>query len=118
MPVSVSRQVRMRGPSCHVRSPEASARVVGLSNESPALTLPSHGKPRMRGVLHQYAAVAAVAGGIYLVSHARAGQPAVSAAVYASCLVTMLCVSALYHRPMWSLERRKQLRRVDHATIF
>jgi hemolysin III len=72
----------------------------------------------MRGVLHQYAAIAAVGGGIYLVAQARPGPAAVSAAVYAACLVTMLCVSALYHRPMWSLERRKLLRRVDHATIF
>lgn len=74
-------------------------------------------KPRLRGVFHYLAFFVALAAGGFLFAiapdHAR--TPVL---VYAISLAWLLGVSALYHRPMWSLEARARLRRLDHASIF
>ncbi|MBC7793616.1 MAG: hemolysin III family protein [Clostridia bacterium] len=74
-------------------------------------------KPKLRGVSHYLAFFVALAAGGYLLAIApdHAWFPVL---IYVISLVWLLGVSALYHRPMWSLEMRARLRRLDHASIF
>ena len=76
------------------------------------------GKPRMRGVLHQFAAAVALGAGLVLVSMAPSARAATGAALFAVSLVTLFAVSATYHRVNWSLGARVWMRRMDHASIF
>ena len=55
-------------------------------------------RPRLRGVLHQYAFFVALAAVAPLVLMARSGRAAVAAAVYGGSLASLFGVSALYHR--------------------
>jgi hemolysin III len=75
--------------------------------------------PRLRGVLHQWALLAAVPAGIVLVSVADGTRARLATAVYAIALAAMLGASALYHRVSWKTARRRAwARRLDHAMIF
>jgi hemolysin III len=75
-------------------------------------------KPRLRGVLHQWAFyVSLVAGGV-LVALAPSGRAAVVGGVYAVALAGMFGASALYHRGAWTPSVRPWLRRLDHSMIF
>jgi hemolysin III len=79
------------------------------------------GKPRMRGLLHAYAAGVAVICGIVLCSLAatRPGwAPFVSCVVYSLTVVALFGTSALYHRRVWSERGYKIMRRLDHSMIF
>jgi hemolysin III len=75
-------------------------------------------KPRLRGVWHQYAFVLAAVAGSILVVGAETTPGRIAVAVYALSAVAMFGVSALYHRIAWPPARRRQLRRLDHATIY
>jgi len=79
-------------------------------------------KPRLRGWLHLWSFVVAVAAGIVLVSLAGAtvsAEAAVAAAVYSLTVCGVFGVSALYHRRTWHTERARTLmKRLDHAMIF
>jgi hemolysin III len=75
-------------------------------------------RPLLRGVLHQWAFVVAVIGGVALICLAEGFTARLSAAVYAGSLWACLGISALYHRGRWSLHVRAWLCRLDHATIF
>jgi hemolysin III len=75
-------------------------------------------KPRLRGVFHQWAFVAAIPAGIALVALAETGRARAAAAVFAASVVAMFGASALYHRITWSPRRRPWLRRLDHAAIY
>src|SRR3954463_4723054 len=82
-------------------------------------------KPRLRGVLHQYAFFVAVALGALLVVDAAAGaqdgaaaRRVTAATVYAVGICGLFGVSALYHRCDWSPAARRWMRRADHAMIF
>jgi hemolysin III len=74
-------------------------------------------KPKLRGVSHLVAAIAAVLAGSQLVIASPADRrgPVV---IYVAGLIALFGVSALYHKPMWSLRVRAWLKRLDHATIF
>jgi hemolysin III len=74
--------------------------------------------PRLRGVTHAWALVAAVGGAIALALLAPAGTPRLAAIVYGSGLCALFAGSALYHRWRWSPHVRPLLRRIDHSTIF
>lgn len=76
------------------------------------------GKPRLRGVLHQFAAPGALGAGLVLISMAPTRRAAAAAALYASSLVVLFVVSAVYHRVDWSVRGRAWMRRMDHASIF
>ena len=76
------------------------------------------GKPRLRGVLHQWAFVASLAGGSALVAEAAGSRARVAAAVFAASVATMFGASALYHRVTWQPRPRRWLRRLDHAMIY
>jgi len=75
-------------------------------------------RPLLRGVLHQFAFVIAVAVGILLVAYTEGARATTAAAIFAASVVTMLGASALYHRVTWSPSRRLWMRRVDHAGIY
>lgn len=79
-------------------------------------------KPRLRGWIHLYSAVAAFFAGSALVvvswalESRRAGH---STLTYALAIVAMFGVSAIYHRVHWeSPVVRKWMRRLDHSMIF
>jgi hemolysin III len=75
-------------------------------------------RPRLRGVLHQWAFVASLAGGAVLVAVSRGPAARVGAAVFATTVTTMFGASALYHRVTWRPEIRRRLRVLDQAGIF
>jgi hemolysin III len=75
-------------------------------------------KPRLRGLLHSYAAPVALAAGLALVAVSRNLQAALAAGIFAVSLVTLFTVSATYHRITWSPGARAWMRRADHASIF
>ena len=78
-------------------------------------------KPRMRGWLHLWSFVVAVAAGITLVSVAGAvsAEAAVAVGVYSLTVAGVFGVSALYHRRTWVTSRARTLmKRLDHAMIF
>src|SRR5262249_16420474 len=83
----------------------------------PAATAPK-ARPRLRGVLHQYAFLASLITGPILLSHAPSGKALIAVAVYAASLSALLGVSALYHRVTWTPSARWWMGRLDHAMIY
>lgn len=79
---------------------------------------PSLGKPRLRGVSHQYAFFFAVALGVGLVLLAEGARARVGASVYAAGICGLFGISALYHRGAWSPAAARRMRRADHSMIF
>jgi hemolysin III len=75
-------------------------------------------KPRLRGVLHQYAFFVSLALGVSLVALAPAGRAKLAAVIYALAVSGLLGTSALYHRVTWSKRVRAWMRRLDHSMIF
>jgi len=75
-------------------------------------------KPLLRGVSHEVAAVFALGGGLSLGYAAPPGLASLGAAVYGAALTALFTISALYHRPRWSVSWRMVMRRLDHAAIF
>ncbi|HVV30477.1 MAG TPA: hemolysin III family protein [Mycobacteriales bacterium] len=75
-------------------------------------------RPRLRGVLHQYACIVAVATGCVLVALAETERARLAASVYAISLVALFGVSALYHRVAWRPNLRAWMKRLDHSMIF
>jgi hemolysin III len=78
---------------------------------------PARGKPRLRGLLHQYAFFASLPAlpVLLLASHTR--RAAFAAAVYGLSLVALFGSSALFHRVTWSPRGRRWMGRLDHAMI-
>src|SRR3954467_15820210 len=75
-------------------------------------------KPRMRGVLHQYAFFVAVVLGAVLVIVAPDGGQYLAAAIYAFAVSGLLGTSALYHRVTCWKRARAWMRRLDSSMIF
>jgi hemolysin III len=75
-------------------------------------------KPRLRGVIHQYAFFVALVLGTGLVVLAPGGRERVAAAIYAVSVAGLLGTSALYHRRNWTVRARMWMRRLDHSMIF
>ena len=76
-------------------------------------------KPRLRGVLHQWAFVVSLVLGLILLLAASGGRETVAAAIYAGSVAALLGTSATYHRVNWSrASARRWMRRLDHAMIF
>jgi hemolysin III len=83
----------------------------------PAASLPL-ARPRLRGVLHQYAFFVSVVLGAMLVIAAEGGRARLATLIYAFAVSGLLGTSALYHRVTWSLRARVWMRRLDHSMIF
>ncbi len=76
-------------------------------------------KPRLRGVLHQWAFFVSLATGAALVLVAPAGRATLAVAIYALTVAGLFGVSATYHRVDWvSATARRWMRRLDHSMIF
>ena len=76
-------------------------------------------KPRLRGVLHQWAFISSVPLGVALVVAAGDVRARIAVSVYAVSLVALFGISALYHRVNWrSLSAHRWMRRLDHSMIF
>jgi len=76
-------------------------------------------KPRLRGVLHQWACVVFTGLAALLIVLASGAREHAGAATFAAALVAMFGTSAIYHRVNWqSLAARMWWRRLDHAMIF
>ena len=84
-----------------------------------AATLDPALKPRLRGVLHQWAFAASLAASVGVVLEAGSGRARVAVAVYALSVAALFGTSALYHRVTWRrLGARRWMRRLDHTMIF
>ncbi len=92
-------------------SPSASS-----SELSPAPSEPM--RPRLRGVLHQWAFAAFGGGCLALVITADTGRARMAAIIYAMSVVGLFGTSALYHRRSWSQRARRRMMRLDHSMIF
>jgi hemolysin III len=75
-------------------------------------------RPRLRGVVHQYAFFVSLALGVALVVGAETSRSRLASLVFAASVSAMLGISALYHRVIWPPGRRRWIRRLDHAAIF
>jgi hemolysin III len=76
-------------------------------------------KPRLRGVLHQWAFVVSLGAGVGLVLEAGSVRARLAVAIYALSVAGLFGTSALYHRVNWrSLGARRWMRRFDHTMIF
>jgi len=75
-------------------------------------------KPKLRGVFHELAFIAAVGVGVPLAISAEPGKARFAAIVFAACVAACFGASALYHRPTWEPRARSWLARLDHAGIY
>jgi hemolysin III len=76
-------------------------------------------KPRLRGVLHQWAFFVSLVTGAVLVVVAPAGRATLAVGIYALTVAGLFGVSAVYHRVNWvSAATRRWMRRLDHSMIF
>jgi hemolysin III len=74
--------------------------------------------PRLRGVSHAYAVIAAAVAAGLLVAGADSSRARFAALVYGLGLCGLFAVSATYHRWKRSPRVKAALRRADHAMIF
>ncbi len=74
-------------------------------------------KPRLRGVIHEYAFWTAILLGAILVA-VSSGRERLATSVYALGICGLFGVSALYHRHDWAPRARSWMRRLDHSMIF
>lgn len=75
-------------------------------------------KPRLRGVLHEYAFFVSLVCGVALILAASDGRARLAAVIYAAAVSGLLGTSALYHRVTWRPTARRWMRRLDHSMIF
>jgi hemolysin III len=76
------------------------------------------GKPRLRGVSHEWGFYVSLACGAALIATAHGGRAILGAAVFAGAVSGLLGTSALYHRVDWRAQARRWMRRLDHVMIF
>jgi hemolysin III len=85
----------------------------------PAALLDPFLKPRMRGVLHQWAFAASLFAALGLLAEAQSPRARLAVAVYGLSVAALFGTSALYHRINWrTLAARRWMRRLDHTMIF
>lgn len=89
-----------------------------MTLEEPDWLVAARRRPRLRGVIHQYAFFVSLALGVALIAGADGARARTGAIVFAACVSVMLGISALYHRVAWPPAPRRWLRRLDHAAIF
>ncbi len=75
-------------------------------------------KPRMRGMLHAWAAPVAAAVGMLFVLSAEGARATTGTAIWAAALTGLFSVSAIYHRGSWRPAVRAWWQRADHSMIF
>jgi hemolysin III len=75
-------------------------------------------KPRLRGVSHAFAFVAALVGYWFLALAPAEGVRLLAGRVFGASLVLMFGISAMYHCPNWSPATYRRIQRFDHAAIY
>lgn len=95
------------------RLPPSAAETPQVSSVAPRRV-----RPRLRGVSHAVAALASVPAAWTLVARAHGATATAGAAVYATSLVALFTVSAVYHRVHWPSAIRHRVGRADHSAIF
>src|SRR5689334_17217382 len=76
-------------------------------------------KPRLRGVLQQWACACSVPLRLAMVVVAGTARARIALSVYALSLMGLFGASASYHRINWrSVTARDWMRRLDHSMIF
>lgn len=88
---------------------------MGLVNDTAFVELV---KPRLRGVLHEWAFYLAIPLGVVVGLIADTPMAKVAAALFAGGVVIMFGASAIYHRIAWAPPWRLRFRRIDHAGIY
>jgi hemolysin III len=92
--------------------------VVGVSTAERLAGLAAFDRPRMRGLLHAYAAPVAAVIGLSALVLADTVRARAGVAVWVATMVALFAVSATYHRGHWRPTARVWLQRVDHSMIF
>jgi len=100
------------------RCPAAAGRYARPVTLEPDWLVAARRRPRLRGVLHQYAFFVSLGLGALLFAGADGGKERIAAGIFAVSVSTMLGISALYHRVVWPPRTRRWMRRLDHAAIF
>jgi hemolysin III len=76
-------------------------------------------RPRLRGVLHQWAFAASLLAGGVLLLEAESARARIAVAIYALSVAALFGTSATYHRVNWrTVAARRWMRRLDHTMIF
>ena len=75
-------------------------------------------RPRLRGVIHAFAAPTFVVLFAWLIARTDAGGDRLAVTAYAVGVTAMLGVSAVYHSGRFSAEGMRRMKRVDHSTIL
>ncbi|MCD6727109.1 MAG: hemolysin III family protein [Solirubrobacteraceae bacterium] len=94
------------------------ARAGALEMRDQAAAAAAKVKPRLRGVIHEYAFFVAIVLGALLVWRSQGGVETAAMTVYAAGICGLFGVSALYHRVTWRPRARAWMRRLDHSMIF
>ncbi|NCG38591.1 MAG: hypothetical protein GWP48_13850 [Actinobacteria bacterium] len=75
-------------------------------------------RPRYRGILHRWAALASIPAGAVLVIGADGTRAKLACSIFALGVLAMLGTSAVVHCRDWPIERVESLVRFDHSAIF
>jgi len=75
-------------------------------------------KPLLRGHFHQAAFFVTLGATLMLIFKSASHGHILPILIYSIGVLTMFGVSALYHRPVWSPQKRQLMRRLDHAAIY
>jgi hemolysin III len=75
-------------------------------------------RPRLRGRLHQAAAVASVGGLVWLIVDAHTGPARAAAWVYGLAMIALYTTSSSYHVYARSPRARRVMQRMDHSMIY
>lgn len=75
-------------------------------------------KPKLRGVLHQYAAAAVLSAGVILIVESPTPKATIASFVYVAAALLQFVVSAVYHSGNWQPKTQKLLMRIDHSAIY
>jgi hemolysin III len=75
-------------------------------------------RPVWRGLMHAWAFVLAIPGGVALIVFADRPAARTAAAIYAATLLLVFGTSAAYHRLAHSYEARRIMQRIDHMMIY
>jgi hemolysin III len=89
--------------------------MVALASHAGAMVVD---RPRLRGVLHAWAAPIAAAVGVGVLALADDARARTGVGVWVLTMTALFAVSATYHRGRWRPGVKAWLQRVDHSMIF
>ena len=75
-------------------------------------------RPRLRGRLHQVAALASIAGLGWMLADAQTSQAVIAAWVYGLATIALYATSSTYHLYARSPRARAVMKRLDHSMIY